>query len=103
MKPRISVALVISLFSLADALNASSYAWWSELYDYGITQLNLTSEEFNRGVGHFTQVRRRLKSTLIGTMNFKVAWGNTKQVGCGVTWCPNYKWKTIVVCNYLPA
>ncbi|KAH7691340.1 venom allergen-like protein vap-2, partial [Aphelenchoides avenae] len=60
--------------------------WWSELAKYGVNpNLNLTTTEFNRGIGHWSQM----------------AWAKTVKLGCGVKSCPGVG--TIVVCNYSPA
>ncbi|KAH7701011.1 CBN-VAP-1 protein, partial [Aphelenchoides avenae] len=34
----------------------ASYYWWKEFNDFGLNpNLNLTLQEFNKGIGHFTQ------------------------------------------------
>ncbi|KAI1718946.1 cysteine-rich secretory protein family domain-containing protein [Ditylenchus destructor] len=67
-------------------LRDASNSWWKELNDYGFsTDLVLTLNEFNKGIGHWSQM----------------AWGRTTHIGCGVKYCPGLF--TLVVCNYLPA
>ncbi|VDP49387.1 unnamed protein product [Schistosoma margrebowiei] len=34
--------------------------------------------------------------------SFQLVWENTTDVGCGVTKCPNFKTKLVIVCNYGP-
>ncbi|EGT59294.1 CBN-VAP-1 protein [Caenorhabditis brenneri] len=63
----------------------SSYAWWSELKDFGVGSDNiLTSAVWARGVGHYTQM----------------AWEGTTKIGCFVQNCPSF---TYSVCQYGPA
>ncbi|KAH7724950.1 venom allergen-like protein vap-2 [Aphelenchoides avenae] len=72
------------------ALKAAADLWWKELADYGISNPSnpvLTSEEFNRGIGHWSQM----------------AWAKTTKIGCGVQTCTSQGGFTIVVCNYSPA
>ncbi|KAH7702472.1 venom allergen-like protein vap-2, partial [Aphelenchoides avenae] len=70
---------------LAAALKGASDLWWGELAEYGVnTTLTLTMEEFNRGIGHWSQM----------------AWAKTTRIGCGVQQCSI---GTIVVCNYAPS
>ncbi|KAI6175494.1 Venom allergen-like protein vap-2 [Aphelenchoides bicaudatus] len=74
------------------AIDDATAFWWQELKDFGIDDsLNLTRSEFDKGIGHFTQM----------------AWGHTTSIGCAVNYCRNNKSDrtrfTIVFCNYLPA
>uniref|UniRef100_A0A8R1I623 SCP domain-containing protein n=1 Tax=Caenorhabditis japonica TaxID=281687 RepID=A0A8R1I623_CAEJA len=63
----------------------ASYAWWSELKDFGVGSENiLTSAVFSRGVGHYTQM----------------AWETTTELGCHVAHCSTF---TYSVCQYGPA
>ncbi|KAH7702317.1 venom allergen-like protein vap-2 [Aphelenchoides avenae] len=72
--------------SAATVLRDAADLWWSELAEYGVNpNLNLTLNEFNRGIGHWSQM----------------AWAKTVKLGCGVKSCPGLG--TIVVCNYSPA
>lgn len=44
---------------LADALKQASDAWWGELKEFGIqASLILDMEQFNKGIGHWTQARK---------------------------------------------
>jgi hypothetical protein len=62
MPVKMSKFLVISKWLTVDFIldtvldNATAY-WWQELEDYGIDEsLNLTRNEFDKGIGHFTQM-----------------------------------------------
>ncbi|KAI6214233.1 hypothetical protein M3Y94_00243600 [Aphelenchoides besseyi] len=69
--------------------NATTF-WFQELADFGVDEsLNLTRAEFDKGIGHFTQM----------------AWGETTSVGCAVRYCKTKSGEfkhTIVFCNYAP-
>ncbi|KAI1706831.1 cysteine-rich secretory protein family domain-containing protein [Ditylenchus destructor] len=70
------------------AVYDASYRWWKEFNDFGLNpNLNLTRQEFDKGIGHFTQM----------------AWGKTTKIGCGHQWCVTSTGSfTFVVCNYDP-
>ncbi|KAH7712196.1 VAP1 protein [Aphelenchoides avenae] len=71
--------------SATDAIKQAAYLWWAELQQYGMNSRDttLTSSEFNKGIGHWTQM----------------AWGAATKVGCGVAHCRGNV-GTLVVCNY---
>ncbi|KAL3068612.1 hypothetical protein niasHS_016018 [Heterodera schachtii] len=74
-----------SSISEADALKQACDMWWAELKQHGIQEsLVLDSEQFNKGIGHWSQQ----------------AWATTAQIGCAMARCPSADWKTWVVCNY---
>ncbi|CAD6189690.1 unnamed protein product [Caenorhabditis auriculariae] len=62
--------------------------WISEFQDLGWPSNILTSELFNSGIGHATQM----------------AWASTSSIGCGINSCRiNQNWSIIhVVCHYSP-
>ncbi|KAI1712371.1 cysteine-rich secretory protein family domain-containing protein [Ditylenchus destructor] len=69
------------------ALKDAARLWWSELAEHGFYSQDqvLTQADFDATIGHWSQM----------------AWEKTREIGCGVTWCPEQK-MTLVVCNYSP-
>jgi uncharacterized membrane protein len=83
-----------NLFMTSEKLDANAVLaqatdeWWKELSEKGANAqppLTLTSGEFNKGNGHFTQC----------------AWAKSTLIGCGVKWCEGLG--SIAVCNYRTA
>ncbi|KAI6233714.1 putative effector protein [Aphelenchoides fujianensis] len=66
----------------SEAMKQATSSWWSEAKLYPNTDLTLTDELFNHGVGHFTQM----------------AQGKNTKVGCAVIYCKGTG--TLVFCNY---
>lgn len=57
---KICIRIAIS----AVALKAAADLWWKEIKTVGLSDVNkltLTNQEFNRGIGHWTQVCRFFK------------------------------------------
>ncbi|KAF7632308.1 G_PROTEIN_RECEP_F1_2 domain-containing protein [Meloidogyne graminicola] len=76
----------INLNATAALLQACDM-WWSECKEKGIqASLVLDMNEFNKGIGHCTQM----------------AWATTTSIGCAVQRCPASTWKTYLVCQYSP-
>ncbi|EGT37163.1 CBN-SCL-10 protein [Caenorhabditis brenneri] len=70
--------------------NRSSNLWESEFQSSGWTENKLTSEIFNTGIGHATQM----------------AWATSISLGCGVSRCTGGSiegTEYVVVCQYYPA
>ncbi|KAE9555127.1 hypothetical protein FO519_001622 [Halicephalobus sp. NKZ332] len=72
-------------------ISEPSNVWWAELKQYGgITKdnVNLTTDVFNKGIGHWSQM----------------AWSKSTTLGCGWAECPqdNDMIMHLVVCNYRP-
>ncbi|KAI1728135.1 cysteine-rich secretory protein family domain-containing protein [Ditylenchus destructor] len=71
----------------SSALTSAADMWWNEVVEVGInSDLIIRSSMFgdeNNQIGHFTAM----------------AWGDTTQIGCGVSYCASQGF-TLLVCNY---
>lgn len=69
--------------------NAAVIEWLKEEYYYDYKRPGNVKAGASGGIGHFTQT----------------VWNSSREVGCGVAWCPAPGWgrKLVVVCQYSPS